>query len=72
MQPRYLTGDLVLKEPVVAGHGGWTGRRGMVIGVTKSNGVDNHLSDVYPYVYYVFFHDGKFEGPLFQSELHGA
>lgn len=69
MQPRYLTGDLVAKEPM---SGGKYHRHGMVIGVTRSNNVDNHLKDIYPYVYYVFFQDGKFEGPLWQSELHSA
>lgn len=47
-------------------------RRGVVIGVRRSNGDDRLPADVYPYVYYVFFQDGKFEGPLFQSELHDA
>ena len=72
-QPRWSTGDLVLREPAYAMMPSKLGgRRGMVVGVTKSNGIDNHLANVYNYVYYVFFHDGKFEGPLFQSELHDA
>jgi len=69
MQPRWLTGDFVAKEPM---SGGNYNRRGMVVGVNRSNPTNNHLSDVYPFVYYVFFHDGKFEGPLFQSQLHDA
>jgi hypothetical protein len=72
MQPRWLTGDFVVKEPIVASRGGWSGRRGIVIGVNRANPANNHLAQVYPYVYYVFFQDGKFEGPLFQSQLHDA
>lgn len=68
MQPRWLTGDLVAKEPMSMGR---FNRHGMVIGVTRAN-QGSHLADVYPFVYYVFFQDGKFEGPLFQSELHDA
>lgn len=69
MQPRWLNGDLVAKEPM---SGGKYHRHGMIVGVTKSNAADNHLKDIYPYVYYVFFLDGKFEGPLWQSQLHDA
>lgn len=69
MQPRWLTGDLVAKEPMSMGR---FHRRGMVIGVRRSNQDDRLPPEVYPYVYYVFFQDGKFEGPLFQSELHDA
>ena len=69
MQPRWLTGDLVAKEPMTMGR---YNRRGMVIGVIRSNSDSRLPADIYPYVYYVFFHDGKFEGPLFQSELHDA
>lgn len=72
MQPRWLTGDLVIKEPLTALREGWSGRRGIVIGVRRSNGGDRLPEAVYPYVYYVFFQDEKFEGPLFQSELHDA
>lgn len=67
--PRWLTGDFVAKEPM---SGGQYHRRGVVIGVTRANPDTNHLAKVYPFVYYVFFLDGKFEGPLFQSELHDA
>lgn len=72
MSPRYMIGDLVLKEPISRGASGWTGRSGMIVGVRRSNHDDRLPADVYPFVYYVFFHDGKFEGPLFHSELHGA
>lgn len=49
-------------------------RRGMIVGVRRANqtGDDRDMAQAYPYVYYVFFQDGKFEGPLFQSELHDA
>lgn len=71
MQPRWLTGDLVAKEPMSMGR---YHRRGVVVGVRRANqtGDDRDMAQVYPYVYYVFFQDGKFEGPLFQSELHDA
>lgn len=68
--PRYLTGDLVIKEPLrdlLAGRA----RPGIVIGVSRANH-DDRMAEVYPYVYYVYFQDGKLEGPLYQSELHRA
>ncbi len=70
MHPRWLNGDMVIKEPIVAGPNGK--RRGIVIGVRRSNESSILPADIYPYVYYVFFHDGKFEGPLFHSQLHDA
>lgn len=69
MQPRWLTGDFVAKEPMSLGR---YHRYGIVIGVRRSNQDDRLPVEVYPYVYYVYFQDGKFEGPLFQSELHSA
>lgn len=64
-----MIGDLVIKP--------WlTETMGMVIGVRKNNQVSGYQrrpSDippsVYQYVYYVIFIDGRFEGPLFHSEL---
>lgn len=67
--PRWLTGDLVAKEPMSMGK---YRRRGVVVGVRRCNADDRLSAQVYPWVYYVFFQDGRYEGPLFQSELADA
>lgn len=68
-----MTGDLVMKEPLVNVRGRLVGNTGMVIGVSKANAGGEHLGpSVYPFVYYVYFLDGKVSGPLFQSELTDA
>jgi hypothetical protein len=71
-QPRWLIGDLVIKEPMTMPRTGRDGSLGIVIGVRRSNRSDTLPAEVYPYVYYVYFQDGGFEGPLFHSQLHDA
>lgn len=68
MVPHYMTGDLVIKEPMTA----LSKRLGIVISVRSSNSSSVLPTSIYPYVYYVYFRDGKFEGPLFHSQLHDA
>jgi len=69
-QPRWLNGDLVRREPVTALSAKYGSNVSMVIGVMKANPGDNHLTHVYPYVYYIFTPSSEaFEGPLFQSQL---
>lgn len=63
-----MNGDLVVKAPQTA----LTQRRGIVIGVRRSNESAVLPPEIYPYVYYVYFQDGQFEGPLFHSQLHDA
>ncbi len=51
------------------------GMLGIVIAVTSCidrASISSAKPSNYQRVYYVFFHDGKFEGPLFQSELLDA
>lgn len=67
MVPRWLTGDLVAREPKAS-----LDCYGIVVAVQKSIAAKNHLSDTYPFVYYVFFGDGNIEGPLFQGQLSDA
>jgi hypothetical protein len=68
-QPRFLTGDMVTIQSRVDCQ---TSCYGMIVGVMAANKCNNHISDVYPYVYYVYMQDGKFKGPLFQNELQGV
>ncbi len=61
MSPRYLTGDFVRRSSRPG--------NGIVISVRRAN-PDERMAEVYPYVYYILFSDGRrFEGPLYQSEL---
>ena len=69
MRPRWLNGDLVIKR--ILGRHDTAFRLGLIISVKESNPKTEHMSNIHPYVYYVWF-DGHFEGPLFQSELLDA
>lgn len=68
--PKWLTGDLVVRDSIRSRD---ANRRGIIVSVRNANPIvwsDNeHNSFLGQYVYYVFFQDGKLEGPLFQSEL---
>lgn len=57
-----------MKEPRTA----FSRRLGIVVGVRRSNENAVLPPEVYPHVYYVYFQDGQFEGPLFHSQLHDA
>jgi len=65
----WLTGDLVTINPQYYKVVGSYTRMGIVIAVVQAN---NTTSNFNQNVYYVYFHDGKFEGPLFQKELLGV
>lgn len=64
MSPRYLTGDMVQREPLQAG----VFRPGIVVAVNRSNA--SHMPpEIYPFVYYVFTPGVGVTGPHFYSEL---
>lgn len=67
--PKWLTGDLVTRYSYEKKG---TSRRGMIVSVrnaTQTSDVRQTYWNFGQYVYYVFFQDGKLEGPFFQNEL---